>query len=44
MAKKSGSLRLYKSYMFRDKDPVIDTLRTMTAGKKLSSISADSGV
>ena len=27
MAKK-GSLHLYKSYMFKDKDPIIDALRT----------------
>ena len=27
MAKK-GALRLYKSYMFRDKDPIIDAMRT----------------
>jgi len=28
MANKKGSLHLYKSYMFRDKDPIIDALRT----------------
>lgn len=26
---KGGGLRLYKSYMFKSKDPVIDELRTM---------------
>jgi hypothetical protein len=27
--KKTGRLRLYKSYVFRNKDPVIDELRTI---------------
>jgi hypothetical protein len=27
---KRGALRLFKSYMFRGKDPIIDELRTMT--------------
>jgi hypothetical protein len=34
------TMRLYKSYMFRTKDPVIDELRTIvqdTYGKKLTS-------
>ena len=26
---KSGPMRLYKSYMFKDKDPVIDEMRTL---------------
>lgn len=26
---KNGALRLYKSYMFRDKEPVIDEFRTI---------------
>jgi len=29
MAKGNGSLGLYKSYNFVDKDPVIDKMRTM---------------
>lgn len=46
MAKKKGALRLYKSYMFVDKDPVIDILRTAVAdsGKKLTELSEDSNV
>ena len=33
MSKKTnGSHRLYKAYLFRDKDPVIDELRTMVEG------------
>lgn len=27
-SKKGGMLRIYKSYLFRDKDPIIDALRT----------------
>ena len=29
MTKKSNGLRPYKAYLFRDKDPVIDELRTI---------------
>ena len=29
MSKKSNGLRPYKAYLFRDKDPVIDELRTL---------------
>ncbi len=45
MAKKRGFLQ-YKSYMFLDKDPVIDTLRTAvsTSKQKYSAISMNSGV
>ena len=28
MTKKQGALRLYQSYVFRDKDPIIDSMRT----------------
>jgi DNA-binding phage protein len=43
---KRGFLKPYKSYMFRDKDPVIDVLRTVKEDKKVKTtdISADSGV
>lgn len=27
--KSNGSLRLYKTYMFKDKDPIIDMVRTV---------------
>jgi hypothetical protein len=52
MAKQKGNghLPIYKSYVFRDKDPVIDQLRTMaedTYGVKINSktlrIIADKG-
>jgi hypothetical protein len=53
MAKKrgNGSLRLYKAYNFRDKDPVIDQLRTMAEdtygvkvnGKSLKQIEKGGG-
>ena len=38
--------KLYQTYLFRDKDPVIDALRTAKAkaGLKDSKIAADSGV
>jgi hypothetical protein len=47
----NGSLRLYKSYMFRGKDPVIDELRTKIQdtykgkldGKVLREISEEGG-
>lgn len=45
--KTSGiGLKLYKSYSFRDKDPIIDKLRTMVQdeGVKYSDISEESGV
>lgn len=42
--KKSGSLRLYKSYMFREKDPVIDIIRSMITGQKIGKICEASGV
>ncbi len=37
-AKKKGgdALRIYKSYMFRDKDPIIDAIRTCRQGRALS--------
>lgn len=42
----SSTLKLYKSYSFRDKDPVIDTMRTMIADEKVSyaEVSEQSGV
>lgn len=45
MAKK-GSLKLYTSYNFVDKDPIIDKMRTMVNREGLSygQISAKSGV
>jgi transcriptional regulator with XRE-family HTH domain len=44
--KSGGGLRLYKSYMFRDKDPIIDALRTAMAddGATYSEIHDRSGV
>ena len=46
MAKGNGSLGLYKSYNFVDKDPVIDKMRTMVKreGLKYGEISNLSGV
>lgn len=46
MAKKRTILKTYKSYSFIDKDPVIDSLRTIVSDshKKYSTIKADSGV
>jgi transcriptional regulator with XRE-family HTH domain len=39
-------LKLYKSYSFRDKDPVIDKLRTIISdeGKSYTEIAVNSGV
>jgi DNA-binding phage protein len=39
-------MKAYKSYLFRDKDPVIDLVRTAVDDSKISyeQISADSGV
>jgi hypothetical protein len=44
--KKTGPLRLYKSYVFRDKDPIIDQVRTVVqkSQKTYTKISEDSGV
>lgn len=44
--KGGGTFKLYKSYSFRDKDPVIDRLRTIVhdSGKSYAGIEADSGV
>jgi transcriptional regulator with XRE-family HTH domain len=44
--RKNGALRMYRSYLFRDKDPVIDRLRTLRSdtGMKYSEIAAKSGV
>lgn len=41
-----GSLKLYKSYSFRDKDPIIDKLRTVIQdeGASYKDICEDSGV
>jgi DNA-binding phage protein len=36
--------KLYKTYAFKDKDPIIDHLRTPVNGKSYSKLSADSGV
>lgn len=49
MAKKhkgGGSLKLYKSYSFKDKDPIIDKLRTVIQdeGATYAGIHEDSGV
>jgi DNA-binding phage protein len=43
---KSGALKLYKTYNFVDKDPIIDRMRTMVQreGIKYSEIHARSGV
>lgn len=39
-------MKIYKSYMFKEKDPIIDKLRTVVqdSGEKYSDISAMSGV
>lgn len=34
MAKNNGVLKTYKSYLFRDKDPIIDAYRTLHSGSK----------
>jgi hypothetical protein len=41
-----GTMKLYKSYMFKDKDPIIDAMRTAyeDAGGSYKHISARSGV
>jgi hypothetical protein len=46
MAKPKGALKLYTSYNFVDKDPVIDKMRTMVKREGLSygKISGLSGV
>ena len=46
MRKKTRTIRVYKSYSFIDKDPVIDELRTAVAdhGASYEQIYADSGV
>jgi hypothetical protein len=46
MSRKKGPLRLYSSYNFVDKDPIIDKMRTMInrEGLKRSEISAVSGI
>jgi len=43
---KKNTPHLYKSYVFKDKDPVIDRLRTIVAdeGVKYSEIAEGSGV
>lgn len=43
---KRGYLKPYKSYVFKDKDPVIDKVRTIVAdsGFSYTDISEDSGV
>lgn len=47
---RSGPMKLYRSYMFRNKDPVIDELRTIVTDtfgnvshKALKQIEADGG-
>lgn len=44
--KKARGIISYKSYMFREKDPIIDALRTAVSQsrRKYSDISAESGV
>lgn len=46
MKKKSTGMRLYKSYNFRDKDPVIDIMRTAIQDTNVSykELNQDSGV
>ena len=41
-----STLKTYRSYVFKDKDPVIDILRTAVqdSGKSYTDINADSGV
>ena len=45
-AKNNGALRLYKSYSFRDKDPVIDVMRTIVerSGSTYTDVHNSSGV
>ena len=44
--RKNGPLRLYKSYVFKNKDPIIDLTRTIVqdSGYSYSAVSALSGV
>ena len=44
--KGGGSLKLYKSYSFKEKDPIIDKLRTIIQDEKVSysTIHEESGV
>lgn len=46
MMAKKGPLRLYKSYMFKDKDPIIDAMRTAfeDAGGSYAKLKAKSSV
>jgi DNA-binding phage protein len=46
MAKPSRTIRVYRSYNFVDKDPVIDAMRTVVedSGKSYARIQRDSGV
>ena len=46
MKPKTTGMKLYKSYMFVEKDPVIDIMRTVIQNKKASykEIHQDSGV
>ena len=46
MKKGNGSLKLYKSYMFKNKDPIIDSIRTIVqdSGLSYTAISGLSGV
>lgn len=46
MAKKRGFISPYRTYMFREKDPVIDFVRTHVddSGETYKSISESSGV
>lgn len=43
---KRGYLRPYKSYVFRDKDPVIDQIRTIVedSRKTINQVAIESGV
>ncbi len=37
-------VKLYKTYSFKDKDPIIDHLRNPVNGKSYSELAKDSGV
>ena len=44
--KKNGALRIYRSYLFVDKDPIIDSMRTVQAlsKKTYEDVERESGI
>lgn len=41
--KKGGILKIYKSYLFREKDPIIDAVRTLRQTRKFTYIEIEEG-